>query len=170
MPNAAIPRDRVHTLAEACSDEGEGFQSRATRLIKEQRRLTRFFEQNMAPMGPLPGQVALYMLTVVLRIFEQSGGRLKKVTGKDIDESVARVQAMTDQLMPADKTVPVRAKAIDWRAQPHILDEVLWALYEREEKEKKEGEVDLGEPESLMVYLMLWSAVEALDANWEPSA
>ena len=52
MPNAAIPRERVHELAEACSDEGPGFQQRAARLIKEQRRLTRFFEQNMAELSP----------------------------------------------------------------------------------------------------------------------
>jgi hypothetical protein len=167
MPNAPIPRDRVHELAEACSDEGPDFQSRATRLIKEQRRLSRFFEENMAPMGPLPGQVALYMLTVVMRIFEQSGGRMKKVTGSDIDAAVDRVQATTDSLLPADKSVPERARTIEWRAQPHILDEVLWALYERDEKEKKEGEVDLGEEESLMVFMMVWSAVEALDTNWE---
>ncbi len=167
MPNAAIPRDRVHELAEACSDEGPGFQSRAARLIKEQRRLTRFFEENMAPMGPLPGQVALYMLTVVMRIFEQSGGRMRKVAGRDIDEAVARVQAVTDSLLPADKGVPERARTIEWRAQPHILDEVLWALYERDPKEKKEGEVDIGDTDSLMVFMMLWSAVEALDANWE---
>jgi hypothetical protein len=94
-------------------------------------------------------------------------GGWKKVAGGDIDEAVARVQAVTDSLLPADKSVPERAKSIAWRAQPHILDEVLWALYERDEKEKKEGEVDIGETDSLMVYMMLWSAVEALDANWE---
>src|SRR4030095_6498963 len=108
--------------------------------------------------------VAVYILTVVLRIFEQSGGRRRKSAGADTDGAVARVQAVTDSLLPADKSVPERARSIAWRAQPHILDEGLWALYEREEKEKREGEVDIGETASLMVYMMLWSAVEALDA------
>jgi hypothetical protein len=170
MPNPAIPRDRVHALAEACSDDGVAFQPVAMRLIKEQRRLSRFFESNMADMGPMPGQVALYMLSVVLRIFEQCGGRLKKVSGAEIEEAIGRVQGVADQLLPADGGVPERARAIDWRAQPHILDEVLWALYERDDKEKKEGEVDLEDPQSFMVYLMLWAAVETLDASWTPSA
>ena len=69
MANPAILRDEVHTLAEACGDAGDEFQSTATRLIKNQRRLSRFFEQNMAAMGPMPAQVSLYMLSVVLRIF-----------------------------------------------------------------------------------------------------
>ena len=58
------PRDIVHLHAEACSDAGDAFQSTAMRLVKDQRRVSRFIEQNMEPLGPLAGQVALYMLTV----------------------------------------------------------------------------------------------------------
>ena len=47
MSNLAIPRSQVHRLAEACSDAGDAFQPTATRLIRRQRRLSRFFEQNM---------------------------------------------------------------------------------------------------------------------------
>ena len=168
MPNPAITRAQVHELAEACSDAAEKFQSTATRLVKEQRRLSRFFEQNFADMGPMPGQVSLYMLSVVLRIFEQMGGRMHKVAGRDIDEAVARIDAVAEQLLPPDRELNARAKAIEWRAQPHILDEVLWALYERDDDEKKEGETDLDPEQSALVYTLLWAAVEALDNNWTP--
>ncbi|MCK6506152.1 hypothetical protein L6R53_22700 [Myxococcota bacterium] len=164
--NPAIPRDLVHRLAEACSDEGAAFTPTALRLVKEQRRLSRYIEQNVQHLGPLPAQVALHMLTVTLRIFEQVGGRMGKVSTRDIDAAAARIQAVADQLLPADKGLSERAKAIAWRAQPHILDEVLWALYDRDEEEKKEGEADLGNDQSALVYLVLWLAVEALDANW----
>lgn len=166
MTNPAIPRDQVHEYAERCSDEGDTFQPTATRLIRDQRRLVRFFEQNTEPMGDLPAQVSLYMLSVVLRIFEQVGGRMNKVAGRDLDSASARIQAVAEQLLPLDGGVADRARAIDWRAQPHILDEILWALYDREEK--KEGEADLEPEASFMVYLMLWTAVEALDGNWRP--
>lgn len=166
----AIPRDEVHRLAEACSDEGPAFQPSATRLIKEQRRLTRYIEQNVQHLGPLPAQVALYMLTVSMRIFEQVGGRMGKVSTHDIDAAAARIQQVADQLLPADEGFAARAKAIAWRAQPHILDEVLWALYERDAADKKEGEVDLEPGQSALVYLVLWLAVESLDANWRPPA
>ena len=166
MANPAILRDEVHTLAEACGDAGDEFQSTATRLIKGQRRLSRFFEQNMAAMGPMPAQVSLYMLSVVLRIFEQVGGRMKKVTGQDLDDAMKKVQSAAANLMPADEKFIERAQAVDSRSQPHILDEVLWALYERDDKQ--DGEVDLDHDASALVYIMLWTAVEALDENWSP--
>ncbi len=79
MSNPAIPRDQVHALAEACSDQGEEFQSTAARLLKNNRRLSRFFEQNVDPMGAMSAQVGLYMLSVSLRIFDKIGGRLDRV-------------------------------------------------------------------------------------------
>ena len=164
MPNIAINRDKVHALAEACSDQGDAFQPVATRLIKNQRRLSRFFEQNVGEMGPLASQVGLYMLSVSLRIFDQIGGRLSKVNGEDIASATVKVQAAAGELFPADDSFHERAKAIDWRAQPHLLDEILWALFERDDK--TEGEVDLEPEKAALVYLMLWAAVEALDANW----
>ena len=170
MPNPAIPHDRVHELSEACGDMGEDFQPIASRLIKEQRRLARFINTNFADLSPMAGQVALYMFSVVLRIFDQVGGRMRKVSGRDIDAAVARVQAALPDLRPGEEGFAERAKAVDWRAQPGILDEVLWALYERDEDEKKEGEIDLDPADSALVYTMLWVAVEALDAAWRPPA
>ncbi len=168
--NPAIPRDRVHALAEACSDEGEAFQSTAARLIKQQRRLSKYIERNVEHLGPLPAQVALYMLTVTMRIFEQTGGRMSKASGRDMDAAAARIAEITDSLLPADGGFAERAKAVEWRAQPHILDEILWALYERDDEDKREGEVDLEDNQSALVYLVLWLAVEALDANWRAPA
>ena len=164
MPNPAIDRDRVHSLAEACSDDGEGFQSTASRLIKRQRKLSRFFEQNVGPMGPMAAQVGLYMLSVSLRIFEQIGGRLDKVNGADLNAATAKIQGVAESLLPGDDGFVARAKAVEWRAQPHLLDEILWALFER--GDKNEGEVDLEPEKAALVYLMLWAAVEGLDANW----
>jgi hypothetical protein len=165
MANTAITREIVHSLAEACSDQGEAFQPVATRLIKHQRRLSRFFEQNVAEMGPMASQVGLYMLSVSLRVFDQVGGRMSKVNGDAINAATAKVQASAADLFPADATFYERAKNVEWRAQPNLLDEILWALYERDDK--TDGEVDLEPEKAALVYLMLWAAIEALDANWK---
>lgn len=165
MANTAITREIVHSLAEACSDQGEAFQPVATRLIKHQRRLSRFFEQNVAEMGPMASQVGLYMLSVSLRVFDQVGGRMSKVNGDAINAATAKVQAAAADLFPADATFHERAKNVEWRAQPNLLDEILWALYERDDK--TDGEVDLEPEKAALVYLMLWAAIEALDANWK---
>lgn len=172
--NPAIPRDQVHEIAEACADAGEAFRPVALRLVRTQRRLTRFFNDNLEPMGMMPGQVALHMLTVTLHIFDQVGGRVDKVAGREIEAAAARVQAAAEQLMPADEDFPKRARAVEWRAQPHLLDEVLWALYEREDDEEQPDEdggqasIKLKPDEKAMIYLLMWAAIEALDDNWHP--
>ena len=164
MANAAISREKVHSLAEACSEQGDSFQPVATRLIKHQRRLSRFFEQNVAEMGPMASQVGLYMLSVSLRVFDQMGGRMAKVNSEVINTASAKVQGVAADLFPLDDTFHERAKGVEWRAQPNLLDEILWALYERDDK--ADGEVDLEPNQAALVYLMLWAAIEALDANW----
>lgn len=168
MSNPAIPRDVVHLHAEACSDEGDAYQSTASRLIKQQRRLSRFFEQNHEPLGPMATQVAIYMLSVCMRVFEQVGGRMRKVNGADIEAAQARVQAKVGALLPADRGLGARAKEVEGRAQPHLLDEVIWALYERNEDEEKENEQALDDGTSALMYILLWTAVEALDSCWTP--
>lgn len=167
MPNPAIPREEVHRLAEICGNDPAAHAPTATRLLKEQRRLSKFFEENAAGIGPMPAQVALYMLSVTVRIFEQVGGRLGKVSLETLDRAAGKVDRYTDAVLPADQGLAERARAVEDRAQPHILDEILWALYDREDSDKKEGESELDPEQSAMVYLMLWTAVEALDASWK---
>lgn len=173
MPNPAILRPQVHRLAEACSDEGEKFQSTATRLIKNQRRLSRFIESSFAGLNVdeqqkfVLSQMAVYMLSVSLRVFEQVGGRMRKVSTEDINAATARVQAAFDELMPADAEFSARARAVAWRAQPHLLDEILWALFDR--PAQNASEIDLPPNLAALVYMMLWASVEALDNNWKPS-
>jgi hypothetical protein len=170
MTNPAISREVVHRFAEACSDEGDAFQPVAMRLVKQQRRLSRYFEQNGQPLGPIPTQVAIYMLSVSMRVFEQVGGRMRKVSGDDIAAAQAKVEAHLDSLMPADTGLGARAKAIEGRAQPHLLDEVIWALYERPEEDQKEDEQKVDPALSAMIYILLWTAIEALDSCWSPPA
>ncbi|MEL6347794.1 MAG: hypothetical protein AAFV53_32110 [Myxococcota bacterium] len=173
MSNPAILRPQVHRLAEACSDEREAFQSTATRLIKQQRRLSRFIEQSFAGLNVddqrkyVLSQMAVYMLSVSLRVFEQVGGRMRKVSTEDINAATARIQGVTDELMPADGAFAARARAIEWRAQPHLLDEILWALFDRPTSDP--NEMDLPHDLSALVYMILWASVEALDANWTPA-
>jgi len=166
MPNPAIPREEVHAYSEECSDMGLEFQSVATRLLKDQKSIKNYIEKQFSKVDPLAGQVANYMLSVCIRVFEQKGGRLKKVNNADINIAQRKVNAAVDALLPLDDDFSNRAKAYEGRAQPHLLDEILWALYEREDKNKDEQM--LSEKQSALIYIMLWTAVEALDTKWRP--
>ena len=166
MPNPAIPREEVHSFSEECSDMGLDFQSIATRLLKQQNRLKSFIEKNFSKIDPLAGQVATYMLSVCIRVFEKKGGRLKKVNSDDLLSAQKRVNQAVGSILPLDDDFHVRAKTLDSRVQEHLLDEILWALYERDDK--KEEEQILDPKQSAMIYIMLWTCVEALDTKWVP--
>lgn len=162
--NPAIPRAHVHALSEECATLGMNFQTVAKRLLEDQSRLLRFFKTNLPDMGGQTGEVSLYLLAVIVRIFQQCGGKLARAGSREIDAATARVRAAADQVLPADEGFAERVRAVGTRAQPHILDEALNALFEREEKQA--NEVDLDPDQAARVFLMLWAATEALDASW----
>lgn len=167
MSAVIIPREDVHTLAEACSEAEDSFKSVANRLLREQKRLTNFIQKNMPQLDVGTREVVLYMFAVSLRVFEQYGGRMRKANGSQIQEASSQVQGKVAELMPFDANFPSRVRQVEWRAQPHLLDEILWALFEREEKE--EGEVDVPHEQGALIFLVLWVAVEALEVCWTPS-
>lgn len=166
MPNTAICREDVHRHSEACSDAGEAYQPIALRLLAGQRRLTRFIEKNLEELGQNESQAAIHMTSVCLRVFEQTGGRMRKVDTRDLEQAAARISGAAELLLPFDGELPVRLRNIEWRAQPHLLDEILWALYEREDK--VEGELDILPDRAGLLFLTMWVLVEAIDANWTP--
>jgi len=165
MPNAYIPRHQVHTWSESMSEDAAAHQASLTRLLKEQRRLSRFIEENAESMQPATAGVSQYMTGVVVRMFDLAGGRLRAATWAQVREAAARVQTEIGGLLPLDEGFPERARGVSWRAQPHILDEALMALFEREQED---DEANLDMAECLKVYLMMWVACEVLDGNWKP--
>lgn len=162
--NAVIPRTHVHELSEGCATLGASFQPIAKRLLEDQARLLRFFRGNLPQMDEQAGEVSLYLLAVIVRIFDQCGGKLARVGPREIEIATKKIAGATRGLLPWDGGFPERVRSVTDRAQPHILDEALNALFEREEK--KDNEVDLDLEQAGRVFLMLWAATEALDAAW----
>jgi len=160
-----LSREVVHQHSEACSEMGEAFQSIAMRLTKEQKRLLKYLEEQFQKFDPLAGQIAMYMATVCVRVFEETGTRLRKVNSEDIRAAEKYVGAYVSKLLPADDGFSERAKELE-RAQPHLMDEILWALYDRDEEEKLQDEAILNPKQSAQIYILLWVAVEALNAKW----
>ena len=147
---------------------GIEFQSIATRLVKEQSRLKTLLIRNCLG-GSTGWSNGFLMFTVCLRVFEQDGGKLKKVNGGDINTAFAKTQrAFKESLLPLDDNFSERAKGIEWRAQPNLLDEILWALFDRSEEDKKEEEAPLDTKQSALIYLMLWTTVGLLIQNIAP--
>jgi hypothetical protein len=164
MANPFVPRAQVHDWSEAIGDGPETHRSAITRLIKDQRRLSRFVEENAKSMTGPTGGIAVYLIGVILRMYDLAGGRMRNVTWEDVRAAERRVGELVDRLLPVDDDLVGRARAVE-RAQPHMLDEALYALFERE---PKEGEPAVDPTEAFKIYLLMWVATEALDANWTP--
>lgn len=165
MTNPYIPRELVHLWSEAMADAPEDHAAALTRLLKEQRRLSRFIQENAEEMEPGTAGVANYMFAVLARLFDMAGGRLKSATWAQVRAAQAKVGAAVGQVLPYDEGFLQRVRQVEDRAQPHILDEALMTLFE---KEKQEEEVEVSEQESVKLFFLMWVAVEVLDGNWKP--
>lgn len=167
MANPHLPRTTVHAWSEQISNEPESHSAAIQRLLKEQRRLSRFVEENAASMQGMSGGVAMYLVGVILRMFDLAGGRLRKGSWDDVRAVERRIGALVDQLLPVDDGFVGRARQVP-RAQAHILDEALYALFVREPDEDEGAEEKLDDLEAFKVYMLMWVATEVLDQNWQP--
>jgi hypothetical protein len=167
MPNAFIPRAQVHEWSERIGDDPQQHQASLARLLKEQRRLSKFIEENAASLQPGTGMVANYLVGVIARMFDLAGGRLKSATWEQVRDAEARVAQAVPTLLPLGDGFTDRVRAASGRAQPHILDEAIFALFERP---KKTDEPDLPDAEKAKILFLVWVAIEVLDANWRPPA
>lgn len=162
--NLAIPRATVHAWSEDCANAGLSFQTVARRSLEDQARLARFFKSNVPQMKGQAGEVSLYLLAVVVRLFERGGGTLGRIGATEIDAATRKIQSHAKALLPGNDGFPGRVREVANRAQPHILDEALHALFERDER--KDNEVLIPPEQAALVFLMLWAATEALDLGW----
>lgn len=166
MPaNAFLPRETVHAWSESIGDHATDHTSSLQRLLRDQRRLTRFIEENQAELAGATGGVCIYLTGVIARMFELAGGRLRKATWAQIREAEARVGASIGELLPLDDGFLDRLHALGDRAQPHIVDEAAMVLWDDDRGEEEE---ELDPVQSLKVLAICWVVTDVLDANWSP--
>ena len=166
MSKALMPRPLVHLWSEAIGDNPNDHQAALQRLLRDQRRLTKFVEENAEQMDRTTAGVAVYFLGVVVRMFDLAGGRLKTVTWEQVRAAEERIGEVVPQLLPYNEGFIERVRAVPWRAQPHILDEAILALFQ---SARTEREMEVARTESLKIFFLVWVAVEALEANWIPA-
>ena len=126
-------------------------------------------QENSANLTFSSSGVGIYLLGVITRMFDLAGGRLKSATWGQIREAEKRIGQAVDQVLPIDAQFGERLRTVEWRAQPHILDEAIMSLFDRDEEDKGEEEESLDPVECAKLFFLLWVAVEVLDENWKPA-
>jgi hypothetical protein len=167
MANRLIPREQVHAWSENIAKELMIHQPSIQRLLKSQRRLTRFIEENQESMKPRTVNLSVYMCGVIIRMFDLAGGTLRGATWEEVRAAQQKVAGWLDQLLPFDEGFVDRFHAIEGRAQAHLLDEAAMAMLQRE---PGEGEEEVERAEALKILLLCCVITEVLDANWRPPA
>lgn len=164
MANALIPRETVHAWSDAIAEEADQHQAALQRLLKSQRRLTRFIEEERENLHPATAGVCVYMTSVIARMFDLAGGSLRNATWAQIRGASAKIQGSLDAMLPLDDGFVDRFHGVD-RAQAHILDEAAMVLFQTE---RGDEEQPLDKKEAFKVLLVSWVITEVLDANWRP--
>ena len=167
MSNPLIPRAQVHAWSDHIGEHLEMHHTSIQRLLKSQRRLSRFVEENQESMKAGTAGVSVYMVGVIVRIFELAGGSLRTATWDDLRAAEQKVGVHIDALLPLDDGFVDRFHAVPDRAQAHILDEAAMVLLQ---VRSGDAEQDLDNTEALKVLLVSWVVTEVLDACWRPPA
>ena len=119
---------------------------------QETKTIDEHLEEQFSSFDPLAYQIAMYILKVCMRVFEQSGGDMRKVNTQDIRDAEAKIKPLLSPSSSAGDGFSERAKAVE-RSQPHLMDEVLWALFDRAEEEQK-GRRDASQSKAVSTNLL----------------
>jgi hypothetical protein len=167
MPaQAFLPRQQVRDWCEDIGQHPLEHKAAILRVVRSQRKLLALIKQNQDAVGMGSPRMPERLFGLICRLFDLAGGALREPRLDAIAEAQERVLATLPSLLPADSDLPSRVRAIPWRAQPHVLDELLTALFDA-----RLGPEDRSEPAAaLKLFLLLWTAIEVLDGSWKPGA
>ena len=162
--NPAIPRALVSQWSQDIGASPIRHKPAMLRIMRRQRNLLKWTIQNGRPIELGSSGLPERMLGLIARLFDLCGGRLKPATAPQIEQCQQRVMSSLDELLPADSEFPSRVRTLAWRAQPHILDEILDTLFHKSD----DSETSFNPTEAFKLALLLWVCVEVLDENWQP--
>ena len=161
MPNLFIPRERLHQWVEEVAADPERHKQPITYLVKNQRRISKYVATNARSLTVGRRGTALFFQGLISRIYDLSGGLIKTATTDHIKTSERAIGAVLEQIMPPDDGFAYRVRQIEWRAQPHIIDECLHSLFDND---------DLDRGDVAKLFLIQWVVIETLDVVWTPPA
>lgn len=161
MPNPLLPRARIRAWVDDIADHRDRHTAGITHLVRTQRKLAKYVDANGRSIGVGKRHTAVYLLGVVLRVFDLAGGKVGRIALPAVIEAEARIGEHAPQLLPIDDELPIRLRSIEGRAQPHLLDEMVMDLVTHD---------DLDPLEMFKMFLLMWVVVEVVDAHWTPAA
>jgi len=129
------------------------------KIGNSQPELLTFVMEMSKAMGREVRELAIYLLVVVYRMFQEAHGKVNKVSSEEIIECYKHNEGLIERLDGTHEKFLERVASVQTSSQPHVVKYVVDALMEEDE----EVDVSLTEEQKGFLYLLLKTVIDVLD-------
>jgi lipoate synthase len=129
------------------------------KIDNSQPDLLAFVMESAKEMGQEVRELAIYMFLVVYRMFQESHGKIKKISSEEIIECYEHNEGLMERLEGAHEKFLDRVASVQTSRQPHVVEYVVDALMEDE----REDAVALTEEQKGFLFLLLKTVIDVFD-------
>ena len=130
------------------------------KMNNKQPELLAFVVESSKEMGRGVSELALYLLVVVSRMFQETHAKIKKISSEELIECYKQNEGLMERLDGAQERFLDRIAGLQSSKQPHVLKYIADALMEEDEGEDA---VELTEEVKGLLFLSLKTVIDVLD-------
>ena len=157
----AIPEAIVEkTWQEVAGFSPDRAKKEMMKIDNSQPDLLAFVMESAKEMGQEVRELAIYMFLVVYRMFQESHGKIKKISSEEIIECYEHNESLMERLEGAHEKFLDRVASVQTFRQPHVVNYVVDALMEDDEREDA---VALTEEQKGFLFLLLKTVIDVFD-------
>lgn len=127
---------------------------------KSQPELLAFLMESAKEIGQEGRELAIYMLLVVYRMFQEAHGKIKKISSKEIIGCYEHNKGLIERLEGTHEKFLYRVASAQTSRQPYVVKYVVDALMEEDGGEEA---VALTDEQKGVLFLLLKTVVDVLD-------
>jgi len=131
------------------------------KIGNRQPDLLAFVTESSREMGREVRELAIYMFLVVYRIFQETHGKIEKISTEEIIECYEHNEGLLERLGGTHEKFLDRIASVQTSRQPYAVKYVVDAL--TEEDEEREDAVALTDEQKGFLYLLLKTVIDVLD-------
>ncbi len=130
------------------------------KIDNTQPDLLAFVMESSQEMAQEVRELAIYLFVVVYRMFQQSEGKIKRISPEEINECYQQNEGLMERLEGADEKFLDRITSVQTFKQPYVVQYVVDALMEEDEGEDA---LVLTDEQKGFLFLLLKTVIDVLD-------
>jgi hypothetical protein len=130
------------------------------KIVNTQPELLTFVEEFTKEWKREVGELAIYMFVVVYRMFQETQGRIQRISLQEIMECYEHNEGLMDRLVGINEKFLDRIATIQGAKQPYVVKYVADTIMEEQEGEDA---VTFTDEERGLLFLLVKTVVDVLD-------